>query len=129
MCVCVCWFRVIILGHFSWQSADSLINPNPGSASSVARHILASILAQFAERRLFLYLFGHNHGNFKATMFQAVALSLEDGKLEVLADQSGVGGAGGGVGGGGSGTDKDVEQSLYRSSPVKYFLQVQLITS
>ena len=118
---------MVISGHFSWQTDDCLNSPVPGSASSVARHILVSVLAQFGERRLFLYVFSHNHGKLRTTVFRAIVHSLEDGKLESLADQSGVGVAGGGVGvggGGGGGGDKDGELSLYRSSPVKYFLQV-----
>ena len=42
--------------------------------------------------------------------------------MENPVDQSSGGGAGGG--GGGGGADKDGEQSLCRSSPIKYFLQV-----
>jgi len=130
ICLYLSVSRVVISGHFSWQTEDSLNSPVPGSSSSVARHILASVLAQFGERRLFLYVFAHNHSKLRPTIFRAIACSLEDGKLESLADQSGVGVAGGGVGGGGGGGvgggggDKDGEQSLYRSSPIKYFLQV-----
>ena len=60
-------------------------------------------------------------------MFAAMACSLDDAEGEIAADQpgGGGGGSGGGGGGGGGGGDKDGEQRLYRSSPIKYLLEVR----
>ncbi len=105
--------RVVTPGSYSWQKFNHTNNPLPGSASAVGQRILASILAQFAERRLFLYLFGYNYGDVMESVFMGIASSLSDLEGEVPADQ--MGGAGG---------DKDGDMELFQSSPIKYFLEV-----
>ena len=95
---------------YPWQSyVDKLDQPPPGSAMSVAQHILASVLTQFADRRLFLYLFGHDHGKMSKTIFTAIVNSLATMDGEVPTDQ-------------GSG-EKYQEDKLYKTSPIKYFLE------
>ena len=106
-------FRVVSPGFYTWQKFNiSNNNPLPGSASAVAQHLLASILTQFGERRLFLYLFGYNHDTLKEAVFSGIAGSLEDMEGEVPADQTG-------------GGDKEGEEQLCHTSPIKYFLEVQ----
>lgn len=40
---------------------SSLSEPPPGSAMSIAKQFLLTVLTQFAERRVFVYLFRHDH--------------------------------------------------------------------
>ena len=77
---------------------------------AVAQHVLASILTQFADRRLFLYLFVHDHGKNAKPMFTAIVNSLADMEGEAPSDQGG---------------DKNSspEDKLYKWSPIKYFLE------
>ena len=76
---------------------------------AVAQHILASVLTQFADRRLFLYLFGHDYGKSARPMFTAIINSLAGMDGEAPSDQGG---------------DKNPpEDKLYKSSPIKYFLE------
>ena len=41
--------------------STSVHNPTPGSGMSIARKFLLTVLTQFCDRRLFLYLFHHNY--------------------------------------------------------------------
>ena len=93
-------------GSYSWQTTS---DPPPGSAMSVATHFLASILTQFADRRLFLYLFAHDLGSEAETLFQAVAACLTS-----LVEGEGDGGG------------EREEKELYQSSPIKYFFEVRV---
>ena len=77
---------------------------------AVAQHILASILTQFADRRLFLYLFGHDHGKNAKPMFTAIVNSLADMEGEAPGDQGGD-------------NKNPPEDKLYKWSPIKYFLE------
>ena len=72
---------------------------------AVSKHFLASILAQFADRRLFLYLFGHNLGTKAEVIFTAIAESLVKPEGE------------------GEGGERE-ERKLSPSSPMKYLFQV-----
>ena len=102
--------RVVIPSSYHWQTyIDDLDQPPPGSAMAVAEHILASILTQFADRRLFLYLFAHDYGKMARPIFTAIVNSLASMDGEVPSEQ-------------GSG-DKNQEEKLYKSSPIKYFLE------
>ena len=102
--------RVVLPNSYPWQTyMDKLDQPPPGSAMAVAQHILASILTQFADRRLFLYLFGHDHGKSAKSIFTAIVNSLSDMEGEASSDQGG---------------DKNPpEDKLYKWSPIKYFLE------
>ena len=102
--------RVVLPNSYPWQTyIDKLDQPPPGSAMAVAQHILASILTQFADRRLFLYLFGHDHGKNAKPMFTAIVNSLTGMEGEAPSDQGG---------------DKNPpEDKLYKWSPIKYFLE------
>ena len=102
--------RVVLPNSYPWQTyMDKLDQPPPGSAMAVAQHILASILTQFADRRLFLYLFGHDHGKNAKSMFTATINSLASMEGEAPSDQGG---------------DKNPpEDKLYKWSPIKYFLE------
>ena len=75
---------------------------------AVAQHILASIVTQFADRRLFLYLFRHDHGKMTKPIFTAIVNSLASMDGEAPTDQGG---------------DKGQEDKLYKSSPIKCFLE------
>ena len=77
---------------------------------SVAQHILSSILTQFADRRLFLYLFAHDHGKTAKMIFTAIVNSLASVEGEVPIDQGG-------------GEKSGQEDKLYKPSPIKYFLE------
>ncbi len=104
-------YRVILPNSYPWQTyIDKLDQPPPGSAMAVAQHILASILTQFADRRLFLYLFGHDHGKNAKPMFTAIVNSLAGMEGEAPGDQGG---------------DKNSppEDKLYKWSPIKCFLE------
>lgn len=105
-------------GFYGWQKFDHSSSPLPGSATAVGRHLLASILTQFGERRLFIYLFSYNHGTLTEAVFAGIASSLDDSDGEAPADQAG------GGGGTGAGGDKEGELHLYQTSPIKYFLEV-----
>ena len=95
---------------YPWQTyVDKLDQPPPGSAMAVAQHILSSILTQFADRRLFLYLFAHDHGKMARPIFTAIVSSLTSMDGEVPGDQGG--------------GDKNQEEKLYKSSPIRYFLE------
>ena len=72
-------------------------------------HFLASILTQFADRRLFLYLFAHNLGDKTEAVFTAMAGSL--------VNPVGEGEAG----------EKE-ERRLCQSSPIKYLFQVRQLS-
>ncbi len=51
----------------------SLSEPPPGSGMSIAKQFLLTILTQFAERRVFIYLLRHNHKsmlNYPAIFFR-----------------------------------------------------------
>jgi len=112
VCVCVCDRsveysfprRVIVPGSYPWQMAGDSAPP-PGSAMAVSMHFLPSILTQFADRRLFLYLFGHNLGTKAEAVFTAMA--------ESLANPEGEGDTG----------EKE-DRQLSQSSPIKYLFQV-----
>ena len=54
----------------------------PGSALEVAKHFIACILTQFGDRRLFLYLFGHDLGAQADIVFHAIAKSLPEHESE-----------------------------------------------
>ena len=95
---------MIVPGSYPWQLLQSSDEPPPGSAIVVSKHFLASILAQFADRRLFLYLFGHNLGTKAEIVFTAIAESLvrPEGK-------------------------ERKERKLSPSSPMKYLFQVRTV--
>ena len=93
---------------YPWQTYVNKQDHPPGSAVAVAQHILASIVTQFADRRLFLYLFGQDHGNLARPIFTAIVKSLVSMDGETPTDQGG---------------DKIQEDKLYKSSPIKYFLE------
>ena len=76
---------------------------------SVAKHILASIITQFGDRRLFLFVFGNNYGKSCQTVFTALVHSLETIEGDAPTDQSG---------------DSDVDGSLSQFALIKYFLEV-----
>ena len=100
----LCTHRVIVPGSYPWQLPQGSDTP-PGSAMAVSKHFLASILAQFADRRLFLYLFGHNLGTKAEVVFTAIAESLVKPEGE------------------GEGGERE-ERKLSPSSPMKYLFQV-----
>ena len=75
---------------------------------AVSKHFLASILAQFADRRLFLYLFGHNLGTKAEVVFASIAESLVKPEGE------------------GEGGERE-ERKLSPFSPMKYLFQVHTI--
>ena len=101
--------RVIVPGSYSWQTVTEKSEPPPGSAMAVAKHLLSSILTQFADRRLFLYLFAHDYGKMADTVFQGIATSLADDDGDVPSDQ---------------GSEKAPEDRLYQFSAIKYFISV-----
>lgn len=76
---------------------------------SVAKHILASIITQFGDRRLFLFVFGNNYGKSCQTVFTALVHSLEAIEGDAPIDQGG---------------DSDADRSLSQSALIKYFLEV-----
>ena len=112
VCVCVCDRsvehsfprRVIVPGSYPWQMVGDS-EPPPGSAMAVSMHFLASILTQFADRRLFLYLFGHNLGTKAEAVFTAMAESLVNPEGE-------------------GDTGEKEDRKLSQSSPIKYLFQV-----
>ena len=70
-----CYIRTLLLArqqvtqnsltkHTSYTTifiSCSISDPPPGSGMSVAKQFLLSLLTQFAERRVFLYLLRHDH--------------------------------------------------------------------
>lgn len=101
----LCTHRVIVPGSYPWQLPQGSDTP-PGSAMAVSKHFLASILAQFADRRLFLYLFGRNLGTKAEVVFASIAESLVKPEGE------------------GEGGERE-ERKLSPFSPMKYLFQVQ----
>lgn len=75
---------------------------------AVAKHILSSILTQFGDRRLFLFVFGTDYGDKTRTVFNALGQGLLGNQGEGPAE----------------GTDVDSEGELSETTVVKYFLQV-----
>lgn len=100
--------RVVVPGSFLWQSTKTTAEPPPGSAITVAKHILSSILTQFGDRRLFLFLFGTDFGPKSQTVFSALAQGLVYRKGETSAE----------------GGEGDKEDELTQSAVIKYFLLV-----
>ena len=117
-------------------SFHSISDPPPGSGMSIAKQFLLTILTQFAERRVFVYLLRHNHEstlNFlcisrqlqiyfppfvlmpivpatlelKETVFSAIAICLNSQVEEEK--------------------EEDDEDDLNLSSLVEHFLEVRMI--
>lgn len=79
---------------------------------SVAKHILSSIVAQFGDRRLFLFVFGNNYGKKCRAVFTALALSLEAINGDTPADQGG---------------ESDVDEIRNQYALIKLFLEVSRV--
>ncbi len=109
VCYVVCMHRVVVPGSFSWQSTENTAEPPPGSAMAVAKHILSSLLTQFGDRRLFLFLFGTDYGDKSRTVFSALGHGLMGNEGEGTAE----------------GMDGEPEGELHETTIVKYFLQVR----
>ncbi len=105
--------RVVVPGSFSWQSTENTAEPPPGSAMAVAKHIFSSLLTQFGDRRLFLFLFGTDYGDNTQAVFSALGHGLEGNEGEGPVE----------------GTDGESEGKLSEITIVKYFLQVKIIST
>ncbi len=79
---------------------------------AVAKHILSSILTQFGDRRLFLFLFGTDYGDKTRTVFNALGHGLLGNEGEGPVE----------------GTDVDSEGEISETTIVKYFLEVKMLS-
>ena len=103
--------RVVVPGSFTWQANRNTAEPPPGSAMAVAKHIMGSVLTQFGDRRLFLFVFGTDYGVKCRTVFTALAHGLMGLEGEAAME----------------GGDGDTEGDLNETSIVKYFIQVSFL--
>lgn len=99
--------RVVVPGSFCWQATRNTAEPPPGSAMAVAKHIMGSVLTQFGDRRLFLFLFGTDYGKKSHTVFTALAHGLMGIEGEAPIE----------------GGDGEIEGELSETTIIKFFLQ------
>ena len=89
----------------------------PGSATAVASNLLQAIVTQFADRRLFIFLFGHTYDEAEGGAKRGVAERVF-GALGACLPALPAMGEGEGEGG------EEAEEGISIASPVTYFLQV-----